>query len=230
MIQYEMLRMLTRLNRKKADSSDSDDESSDGGGHFKAILKLRRRVKREPIKIVASYRKRSLDKLGITSMPNGTLTSPFCHRMTSHRLRGDFGKMTGLWRCHHALSEILELVGQQKVEEGAATAVQALKSCHQAALDGGSWILASTLLPWEDPLGRDSFGGDEAEMLAAAQYTRSLRDLTAQVSKLNNRAKEGEEGGDESQLSRAEKKRQAEARAKAKAAAAAAAVGKGGRT
>ena len=78
--------------------------------------------------------------------------------------------MSGLWRCHHAFSEVLELLEQQRVEEGAATCVQALKACHQAALDQGSWVLASTLLPWEDPLGRDAFGGDEEEMMAAAAW------------------------------------------------------------
>ena len=60
-----------------------------------------------------------------------------------------FGKMSCLWRTHHGVSEILELIDYQQVEQAAATAVQLLKAIHQAALDQGSWSVASTLLPWE---------------------------------------------------------------------------------
>ena len=48
---------------------------------------------------------------------------------------------------------------------------------HGAVIDGGNWTLASSLLPWEDPLRRDVFGGDENELAAAAAWTKSVREL-----------------------------------------------------
>ena len=85
--------------------------------------------------------------------------------MTSERLRPAFGKMAGLWRMHHGLSEIFELLENQRVEQAAATVCQLLKASHQAALDQGSWALAATLLPWDDPLAREPFGGDGADVV-----------------------------------------------------------------
>ena len=186
---------------------------------MRAVFRLRKRVRKRPLKIVARYRERSLARLGIHAMSDGTLTSPFAHRMTSEKLRPTFGKMVGLWRAHYGLSEVLELLEQQRTEEAAATVVQLLKSLHQAVIDGGNWTLASSLLPWEDPLGRDVFGGDENELAAAAAWTKSVRELQAQVQKLTsggNRPDFTVEGSEESSLlSAAEKKRLAKAKAKA---------------
>ena len=225
LLQYEMLRMLQTLQQRRPrnDSDSSDTELSEqSGSKLKAILRLRRRVRKNPIRIVARYRNRSLAKLGVTILGNGTLSSPFTHRMTSERLRPAFGKMSGLWRTHHGVSEILELIEHQQVEQAAATAVQLLKAIHQAALDQGSWSLASTLLPWEDPLQREVFGGDEEEMLAAAAWNRSIRDLQAQVSKLTGgQSQTTDFASEETGARQADKKAKAAAKAKAQAAAAA---------
>lgn len=191
-------------------------------------MRLRRRVHKNPLKIVVRYRSRGLARLGIHVMPSGSLTSPFHHRMTSEKLRPTFGKMVGLWRTHYGLSEVLELLEQNRPEEAAATTVQLLKAIHQAALDGGSWSLASNLLPWEDPLGREVFGGDEDELVAAAAYTKSLRELQAQVVKItqsSGRQQQDEATEDSPLLSNAEKKRLAQGKAKARAAAQAAGTG-----
>ena len=128
--------------------------------------------------------------------------------------------MVGLWRTHYGLSEVLELLEQKRTEEAAATVVQLLKSLHQAVIDGGNWTLASSLLPWEDPLGRDVFGGDENELAAAASWTKSVRELQSQVLKLTsgNRQDTSADADDLSQLlSSAEKKRLAK-KSKSKAA------------
>ena len=65
-----------------------------------------------------------------------------------------------------------------------------LKVLHQAVLDGGNWSLASSLLPWEDPLGRDVFGGDEDELADAAAWTKSVRELQTQVLKSTTGARQ----------------------------------------
>ena len=164
-VAFRMLQGKNEQRRPRNDSSSSlAEQSEQSGSKLKAILRLRRRVRKNPISIVARYRNRSLAKLGVTILGNGTLSSPFTHRMTSERLRLAFGKMSGLRKTRHGVSEILELLEHQQVEQAAATAVQLLKDIHQAALDQESWFLASTLLPWEDPLQREVFGGDEEEM------------------------------------------------------------------
>ena len=94
--------------------------------------------------------------------------------------------MTGLWRCHFAMSHVLELMQNRRVEEAAATAVQVLKAIHQTALDGGSWNSSDLLLPWDDPLARDLFGGDEEEMMATAAWNRGVKDLQSQVASLSH--------------------------------------------
>ena len=227
-IQLEMIKALKHMQKrrksKSSDDSTEDDSSGDEDAHsrgspMRAVFRLRKRVRKRPLKIVARYRERSLARLGIHAMSDGSLTSPFAHRMTSEKLRPTFGKMVGLWRAHYGLSEVLELLEQQRTEEAAATVVQLLKSLHQAVIDGGNWTLASSLLPWEDPLGRDVFGGDENELAAAAAWTKSVRELQAQVQKLTsggNRPDFTAEAIEESSLlSAAEKKRLAKAKAKA---------------
>ena len=91
---------------------------------MKALLRLRRRVRRRPLKIIMRYRQRCLRRLGIYAMPGGGLSAPYTHPATSLHLRPAFGRMTGLWRCHFALSHLLELIEHRKVEEAGATAVQ----------------------------------------------------------------------------------------------------------
>ena len=96
-----------------------------------------------------------------------------------------------------------------------------MKSLHQAVIDGGNWTLASSLLPWEDPLGRDVLGGDENELAAAAAWTKSVRELRSQVLKLTigNRQETSADDDDLSHLlSSVEKKRLAKAKSKSKAA------------
>ena len=143
---------------------------------------MRARVRRRPLEIATRYRQRMLNKMGITVLPNGTLSAPFAHPHVSLRLRDSFGKMVGLWRCHYAVAQILELLEHRHVEQAAATSVQLLKALHQTALDNGAWSNSMLLLPWDDALRPDIFGGDEDEMMAAAKWNRGIRGLQSQVS------------------------------------------------
>ena len=60
-----------------------------------------------------------------------------------------------------------------------ALATQACKAVHQVALDQGKWSTATLLLPLEDPLGRDDFAGEEAEMKDVHAYRKALDELRA---------------------------------------------------
>jgi len=181
-----MLQQLQRMQRRRSESSDEEGSSDNSDGHnssykLRSILRLRKRVKSHPLRIVTKYRRRCLDKVGIVVLPNGSLSAPFAHHHISLRLRETFGKMVGLWRCHYAATQILELLEHRRVEQAAATCVQLLKSIDQTALDHGSWNNSMMLLPWDDPLRPDLFGGDPEEMMAAAQWNRGIRDLQSQV-------------------------------------------------
>ena len=79
------------------------------------------------------------------------------------------------------LSKMLTLAEEQKGELLAGTLVQGLKALHQVALDGGSWSNAVLPLPYDDPLTRDLWAGDELEMQTAVKFTRSVKDLCLRI-------------------------------------------------
>ena len=170
-------------------SSGSDGSSSDSEGlrgssvskSLRGVFRFGRRCQKQPMRIVTGYRARSMRKLGVRVSADGRLSAPFTHTATSDRLRPVFGRMLGLWLCHHAASSIFEMIEERRVEENAASFVQLIKALHQVAIDSGSWANASLLLPWEDPTERDLFGGDPMEMQVAASWNRGLLDLQKRV-------------------------------------------------
>ena len=185
-VQYAMLQQLQQMGRKRdasgsEGSSDDDDKPDKATSSLRNVLRLRRRVRKHPLRIVTKYRQRCLDKAGIVVLDDGSLSSPFAHHHQSMRIRETFGKMVGLWRCHYAVARILEHLEHRRLEEGAATCCQLLKAIHETAIDHGSWNNSMLLLPWDDPLRPDMFGGDHDEMMAVAQWNRGVRDLQTQV-------------------------------------------------
>ena len=85
--------------------------------------------------------------------------------------------MTGLWRLHYAMAKMLTLAEQKRTDLLAGTLAQTLKAVHQVALDSGNWSNAVLLLPWQDPLSRDLWAGEDNEMATAARYSRAVKDL-----------------------------------------------------
>ena len=69
------------------------------------------------------------------------------------------------------------------VAHATAMIVQILKAQHQAAINQGSWDVASLLLPTEDPLARQEFGGDHEEILRIQSHRRAMRDLRVQATR-----------------------------------------------
>ena len=60
-------------------------------------------------------------------------------------------------------------------------AVQALKSCHQFALDGGDWKAAWPLAQVRDPYKHTAFGGTETALNLVAGLLRAEADLHNRV-------------------------------------------------
>ena len=46
----------------------------------------------------------------------------------SHKIRVQFGKMTGLWRLHYVMSKMLTMVEQKRTDLLAGTLAQTLKA------------------------------------------------------------------------------------------------------
>ena len=125
--------------------------------------------------MLARYREHVKQKLGVRHAAHR-----WEYRDYSTKLLPTFGKMKGLWRCLHLMSDILQLLEGEETDQAIGLTVQGLKALHQVALDSGGSDTALLLLPDEDPLARPAFGGEEAELEAAYRYKKSLRELRAQ--------------------------------------------------
>ncbi len=67
-------------------------------------------------------------------------------------LKGVFGKMIGLWRCHGFLMEILQLIHDKKFGHVAGFASLTAQVLHEVALRDGEWERSLKILPIPDPL------------------------------------------------------------------------------
>ena len=77
----------------------------------------------------------------------------------------------------------MELLASGQAKQAEATLVQLAKAVHQCALDNGSWNNASLLLPIEDPLQRQAFGGSELELSWVNAYKAGLATLQTSLGK-----------------------------------------------
>ena len=85
--------------------------------------------------------------------------------------------MLGLKRCHWHLSHALAYFFRGRKQQAEAYMVQLLKGLHQVALDGGSWEVASLLLPARDPCQREQWGASERELEAVASYRKAMEEI-----------------------------------------------------
>jgi len=177
-LQLETLRTL-RLLQKGRGGQDSDDGEGGALDHegqakkLKGIRRLRRQWERRPHTMTEDYVRMVRERLGIVDD-----RMPWHLRHYSIQLRSAFGRFAALYRIHYWLSEVLHLViFQGELPKAMAMIVQLLKATHQAALNGGSWEIASLLIPGEDPLLPPRFAGQFGELAAAAAYREGLAAL-----------------------------------------------------
>ena len=164
--------------RGGGDSDESDTEFPQRDGGLKGLDRMRKRFHSHPAGITETYMSKVLQNLGVTDPRQVWQLKDF-----SKKIRPQFGRMTGIWRCHHATSEILQMLVDGHVEHATALTVQLLKAQHQAAINQGSWEIAAMLLPTEDPLSRVEFGGDHEEMKRIQSWRRGMRDLRTSVAR-----------------------------------------------
>ena len=113
-------------------------------------------------------------RLGVCLLEGGAPRAPWQHTDFSHKIRVQFGKVTGLWRLHYAMANMLTVTEQKRTD---GTLAQTLKAVHQVAMDSGSWSNAVLLLPWQDLLQRELWAGEDNEMATAARNSRAIMDL-----------------------------------------------------
>ena len=172
------------------------------------LLRRRRLIRKHPERIIKPYIKKVRGKLiGIDP------TKAWRFVDYSLRLRREFGKMAGMWRIHHNLSEILEvsLAGESKIT--CAMLIQLQKCIHQAALDGGSWDKAELFLESENPLGQVQFPGEACETEGIHSYAKALRELRHSSRKLSDSSS----SSDEALPTKKKKKKKKPAKPKAEA-------------
>ena len=184
LVQLEMLKQLRALQTKKVteESSDSETEAgllkSQSSSKLKGIVRLRRRIRKHPKRCVHRFALHVRNRLGVRSARQAWTFMDY-----SLKLVPRFGKMKGLWRCHWILAQVVQAHIEGRTDYGIAFAVQGMKCLHQVALNSGGWQIGHLLLPEEDPLSPEEFGGDPEELMAAQSYKTALDDLKKMKSK-----------------------------------------------
>ena len=167
-----MMKELRRSKRKGHGSSGSESDPLESGKGLKGIQALRVQPRKNHKKLLKNYNSRVKERLGVTHASQAWL-----YRDYSLRLVKNFGKLRGLWRCHYALSDILQAAVSDDKAKYLGNTMQMLKCLHQVALDNGSWHQGQLLLPDPDPLAQDEFGGDPNELQVVHKYSQALKDL-----------------------------------------------------
>ena len=178
LVQLEMLKELKHMRRTRGKKTSSSSEASSGlgirqaKGKLRGVQKLRRALRKKPQRVVKRYLMKVKGKLQALDDRKVWKLSDYSMRLISR-----FGKMKGLWRVHWLISETLQesLAGNHAFTQ--ACLVQLLKGLHQVALDKGGWTTAQLLLPWEDPLAPDEFGGEPEELTVAHNYHSAMQEL-----------------------------------------------------
>ena len=93
------------------------------------------------------------------------------------------------------LAEALQAFFEGHTAMGIATLVQLLKALHQVAIDGENWDSALHMLPYQDPLASDEFGGEEEELETIAAYRKAVKELKIGVKKRKHNNREGGHAG-----------------------------------
>jgi len=221
--QLEMLRIL-RAMRKDRDGADSEESAADAEAlleehgalsaeakKLRGMRRLRRSFEKHPERMVTAYVHFVRGRLGVHGAASWHMTD------YAKALRGQFGRHVGLWRVLHYLLSALNL-GALEGKPLAALALvgQVCKALHQAALNLGSWEIATLFIPLPDPAKPPQFSGTWEEMSAAANYREGMVTLKSAGFQPSG-VEKAEAGADEPTGDGSEGR--TETRAKAKAAA-----------
>ena len=189
---HAMLQAMDRVGQRGGGTgSDSENEIEGGSSSrqqrgFSGVQRLRRRYEKFPEKQSQAYLDKVMQELGIVNSAQPWLCTDF-----SRRVLPTFGKMRGLWRTHHGISEALQHAIEGRSAHCVAHLCALLQAIHQAAIDHGDWQVAALLVPTADPLARSQFGAGERELVDVHAYRQAMQQLQ------QRHAKTGHQGDEE---------------------------------
>ena len=187
-----MLRQLRRMKGARSSGSDGSNDSDEGvtksGSKLRGIQRLRKHVRKKPRSVTKQYTDHVKVRLGVRNT-----SKPWTFMDYSTKLLPRFGKMKGLWRAHWLMSNVLQSMSEGETDYAMAFWVQSLKCLHQVALDGGGWHNGQLLIPEEDPLAPEEYGGSPKELMAAQSYRGALAELKRTAGKGLGKGEKGEE-------------------------------------
>ena len=161
--------LLATVMMRMLEQQETGENATGAGRALRRMHRLRERVQMQPEAIVNEYWREAMEAVGAQA---GDVFQPwhFTNRIS-------WGRFKSLQRVHWHLSHILQLQISGRERSAAAYTVQLCRAVHQSALDQGGWEVAGLLLPEQDPLDRNRFGGSPVELEAIAAYREALRKL-----------------------------------------------------
>ena len=153
--------------KHSSDSTSSSGSSDGGGGHqdrkktdFKSIHRRRKKFQRRPAHFWRRYRRRVLERLGVTNDRRQHWTFQEYAKLQKAR----FGDMQGFYRVHHHLHTVLQFCEDAQWKLVAPFLATLAQGILQAVLDEGKWHNASLLIPVQDPLEVDAWAGEPEDL------------------------------------------------------------------
>ena len=142
--------------------------------HLLNIRKIKRRIKRQPEKIIASFEKKIKLELGVVAGQSWTVRD-YLNSIPWSRFRAT-------QRAAYMDAEIYMHLRQdpspsQAVLRGAAQLTQNLKAKIQSVYDGGEYALAFKLTGVVDPLAPAPYAGEDGEMALIAAHAQAASQL-----------------------------------------------------
>ena len=191
-----MQRMINKLLKEKGKRRDGSSSSENGGSEedrgtdcecrkvkkcgFTQLRRRRRKFHRRPETFYKRYKTRIMQKLNVVNAQQYWSWTD-----NSRRLKGRFGKYMTMCRIHFALSHALDFGERQEYQKIVPFLGLIQQALVTAAADFGSWENASLIIPTEDPLDQDPFGGDYNDLEAVFSYRKALRELQTKLTNVD---------------------------------------------
>ena len=184
--------------RHSSESTSSSGSSDVGGGDrdkrktdFKSIHRRRKKFQRRPAHFWRRYRRRVLERLGVTHERRQHWTFQEYAKLQ----KGRFGHMQGLYRVYHHLHTVLQYCEEAQWKLVAPFLATLAQGILQAVLDDGKWHNAALLIPVQDPLEVDAWAGEPEDLEDVFQYRRAMHKLRTRLVAIPGESNSGASGG-----------------------------------
>ena len=203
------LQLMNSLGKKTGKTVDDDSDSSgldtvgqgkDGRTSVQNLLgirRLRRRVRKNPEKIIQSYEKKVKLEMGVVAGQAWTLRD--------YLATVPWGRFRATQRAAYMDAEVYLHLRQEPAPglpllRAAAQIIQNLKAKIQSVQDGGEYALAFKLTGIVDPLAPTPYAGEDGEMALIAAHAQAQSQLQKNLDQTRNKKKDKTAGkGDDNE-------------------------------